>query len=100
MISHLVFICCHRLKLKAEVHSTDLSLVSMSVGLELAGRFEQYDNNKALTDHGDQRVITAGANLYFKGHNLKLQTNYINRSETAGATLDNDALLIGVAAAL
>ena len=68
--------------------------------LELAARFEQYDNNKSLTDHGDQRVITGGANLYFKGHALKLQTNYINRTETAGVSLDNDVLLFGVAAAL
>jgi len=68
--------------------------------LELAARFEQYDNNKNLSDHGDQQVITGGANLYFKGHNLKLQTNYIHRNETEGVSLDNDVLLFGVAASL
>ena len=68
--------------------------------LELAARFEQYDNNKDLPDHGDQQVITGGANLYFKGHNLKLQTNFIHRNETEGVSLDNDVLLFGVAASL
>ena len=68
--------------------------------LELAARFEQYDNNKNLSDHGNQQVITGGANLYFKGHNLKLQTNYIHRNETQGLTIDNDVLLFGVAASL
>jgi hypothetical protein len=68
--------------------------------LELVARGELYDNNRVLTDHGDQTVLTGGANLYFKGHNLKLQMNYIHRAENGGGGLDNDALLVGVAAAL
>ena len=68
--------------------------------LEVVARWEQYDNNKALTDHGDQNVITGGANLYFKGHDLKLQLNHIHRIEREGVNLDNDVLLLGVAAAL
>ena len=69
-------------------------------GSEVVARWEQYDNNKALTDHGDQNVITGGANLYFKGHDLKLQLNHIHRIEREGVNLDNDVLLLGVAAAL
>jgi hypothetical protein len=68
--------------------------------LELASRFEQYDNNRSSEDFGDQRIITVGANLYFRGHDLKMQLNLIKRDELAGATLDDDAILLGVAAAL
>ena len=35
-----------------------------------------------------------------KGHDLKLQLNHIHRIEKEGVNLDNDVLLLGVAAAL
>ena len=87
-------------RVERQVFIVEATAFVWSDRLELTARYEQYDNNKSLPDHGDQQVITGGANLYFKGHNLKLQTNYIHRNETEGVAIDNDVLLFGVAASL
>lgn len=69
--------------------------------LELALRFERYDDNDAHKDHGDQQVITAGLNYYLDGHRLKAQAFYIARDETEeGFELANDAFVISVGGAL
>jgi hypothetical protein len=68
--------------------------------LELALRFERYDNNRSADDFGDQQLITGGLNYYFKGHSLKVMANYIRRDELGALEIDNDALVIGVAGAM
>jgi hypothetical protein len=68
--------------------------------VELALRYERYDNNRAVDDFGDQQLITGGINYYFKGHGLKVQANYIYRDETGPIEIDNNALVIGVSGAM
>lgn len=60
--------------------------------LELAYRYEQFDDNDYLTDNGDIKYHTVGINWYVqKNHYYKVQLNYIVREED-GPTLDNNGL--------
>ena len=62
--------------------------------LELAFRYEDYDNNHELEDWGDMVVYVGGLNGYFYEHRLKVQLNYIHRDEKGGTELDNDAVIL------
>ena len=68
--------------------------------LELAARYEWYDNNSNAEDFGDQQLITGGINYYIDGHHLKILANYIYRDELAGRDIANDAVIISIVGAL
>ena len=60
--------------------------------LELAYRYEQFDDNNHLEDNGDIKYHTVGLNYYIKqSHFYKLQLNYVARQED-GPKLQNDAV--------
>ena len=67
----------------------------LGVPIELAFRFEQYDDNHSalFKDHGDQRIYTGGMNAYFLSGTLKLQVNYLHRQELFGPEVQDDAFL-------
>jgi Phosphate-selective porin O and P len=58
--------------------------------LQLAVRYEYFQDVKVLTTFGNQQLISAGLNLYLYQHNLKLQANYIHRDEREGPVVEND----------
>jgi phosphate-selective porin len=58
--------------------------------LQVAARYEYYQDVEELVTFGNQQLITAGLNLYLFRHNLKLQVNYIHRDEREGTEMAND----------
>lgn len=58
--------------------------------LQLAARFEYFNDNDALPTFGKQMLITGGLNWYFARDRLKLQVNYIRRMERDGPGVAND----------
>jgi phosphate-selective porin len=58
--------------------------------LQVAVRYEYFQDVEVLTTFGNQQLISAGLNLYLYQHNLKLQANYINRDEREGPVMEND----------
>jgi hypothetical protein len=58
--------------------------------LQLAVRYEYYDDAEGAESLGAVQLIGAGLNLYLYRHNLKLQVNYVNRDEREGQKEDND----------
>jgi hypothetical protein len=69
--------------------------------VELAFRYERYDNNKGLDDYGDQQVFAGGVNWYVDGHRLKVLAHFTHRDEvTDGWELDNDAFVVSMVGAL
>jgi hypothetical protein len=58
--------------------------------LEVAFRYEYFKDNNDLPTFGEQQLFTAGVNVYFCKHRLKLNVNYIRREELAGPEVKND----------
>ena len=58
--------------------------------LQLAFRYEYFNDNVALSSYGTQQLFTGGLNFYLLQHKLKLMLNYIRRHEMDGTTWDND----------
>jgi hypothetical protein len=62
--------------------------------IELAARYEYYDNNRKIDDTGDLAIITGGMNIFLMEGYLKMQINYIHRDETNVPELKNDLVLM------
>lgn len=61
--------------------------------LEVAARYEEYDDNNHLQNNGDIKYTTVGANYFVKGdHDYKIQLYYIWREED-GNKIENDSLM-------
>lgn len=60
--------------------------------LQMAAKYERFDQNKAIIDQYDFIWKTIGFNYYIIGNKFKLMANYIFKSERA-FSLDNDAFL-------
>ena len=61
--------------------------------LEVAARYEEYDDNNHLQDNGDIKYTTVGANYFLKGdHDYKIQLYYSWREED-GNKIENDSLM-------
>lgn len=60
--------------------------------LELAARYEWYDDHLDIDDAGDAWLVTGGANIYLYDGYLKLQVNYQHRCERNVPEMSNDAL--------
>lgn len=62
--------------------------------LELAARYEWFDDHRKVDDAGDLWLVAGGANLYlFEGY-LKTQVNYQHRHERKVPQLSNDVLFL------
>ncbi len=64
--------------------------------LEVAGRFEQFDDNIFIADTGDLWLGTFGLNLFLMDGYLKLQLNYIHKEEREVPEMSNDAVFVQV----
>jgi Phosphate-selective porin O and P len=76
--------------------------------LEFAARYEEFENvqvtdlvNEEHTDNFETKIWTAGVNYYIKGHNAKIQLNYVIVDDpdvdTAGRSfhdVDNDTFVV------
>lgn len=60
--------------------------------LEVAVKYEEYDDNDDVTDRNDTRWTTVGLNFYIDGHDAKLMANYIFKNE-GDDSYDNDTFL-------
>jgi len=58
--------------------------------MELALRYEYYDNNTDYEDLHDQWLATGGLNFYFFKRRIKVLVNYIHREELHGSQVSND----------
>lgn len=61
--------------------------------VQLALRYEYFNDNEDLPTFGKQQIISFGANIYLHAHRLKLQLNYARRDELDGPELKNDIAL-------
>ena len=64
--------------------------------LELAGRYEWYDDQKDVGNAGDLWLASGGVNMFFFDGYLKAQVNYIHRVERSVPEKDNDILFAQV----
>jgi hypothetical protein len=62
--------------------------------LELAARYEWFDDHRSIDDAGDMWLVSGGANLYLFDGYLKAQVNYQHRHERKVPQLDNDVLFL------
>lgn len=62
--------------------------------MELALRYEYYDNNTSFEDLHDQWLATGGLNFYFFKKRIKVLVNYIHREEIHGSQISNDIAFI------
>ncbi len=60
--------------------------------LELAARYEWYDDRREMPDATDLWLATGGANLFLLDGLVKVQVNYIHRDEWNGPEQSNDIL--------
>jgi hypothetical protein len=58
--------------------------------LQLAVRYEYFQDIEDLPTFGNQQLLTGGVNLYLYRHRLKLQANYIYRDERDGPSVKNN----------
>jgi hypothetical protein len=56
-------------------------------------KFEYFDPNEVLHNFQDLRWTTLGLNLYLVGNQLKLQANYIFKTERQGE-IHNDTFIV------
>ena len=76
------------------------SVVVVPDWLEIAGRVEGYDDNRALNDAGDRLDIWGGVTLPLLDGRLKTQFFYVHRSELDAHKTPNDTLMLQVQARL
>lgn len=62
--------------------------------LELAIRYEWFDDHRGIDDAGDLWLIAGGANVHLMDGLLKAQVNYQHRHERKVPQLDNDVLFL------
>jgi hypothetical protein len=62
--------------------------------LELAARYEWYDDHRRVADAGDMWLVTGGLNVYLLDGYLKAQINYQHRAERKVPELKNDVLFL------
>lgn len=74
----------------------ELGYLILSDELGVTARFELLDDNLDLDNNGDQIVVSAGLQYYFRRQHLKAQLEYTHRTELHGAALDNDSLMLQV----
>ncbi len=63
-------------------------------------RVELLDDAMGHDDAGDALAVTGGVSFYWQRHHLKFNLEYQHRSESHGAALDNDAVLLQLSSAL
>lgn len=61
--------------------------------LQGVAKFEYFDPDQAMHNSQDQRWTTLGLNLYLVGNQLKLQANYIFKTERQGE-IHNDTFMV------
>jgi len=62
--------------------------------LELAARYEWYDDHRHVSDAGDIWLATGGVNLFLLEGYLKVQLNYQHRGERKVPELKNDVMFL------
>lgn len=80
--------------------SIQLSVVVLPGWLELAGRVDGYDDNRALDDAGDRMDVWGGVTLPLLDGRLKTQLFYVHRREFGAYETPNDSLMLQVQALL
>lgn len=70
--------------------ASELSVFVWRDMIQLAARYEYFDDNEDLPTFGKQQLIGGGVNIYFKEHAMKLQINYLRRDELEGPEVEND----------
>ncbi len=68
----------------------EASVFIWSEYLQLAVRYEYFQDNVDLPTFGKQQLISGGLNAYLYHHRLKLQVDYVRRDELEGPEVQND----------